>query len=85
MVPMRSATTYRKSTPSAGTISTRTSNCPSSTPMLNDNSDIRRCDPANCNVFRKANEKPNPCTKPNAKVIAQRRLRLAPTMFSSAM
>ena len=31
------------------------------------------------------NEKPNPWTSPNAKVITQRRCRCAPMMFSIAM
>ena len=34
--------------------------------MLNDSSDVSRCEPANCSVSRSANEKPKPWTRPNA-------------------
>src|SRR2546430_16397476 len=54
--------------------------------MLNESSDVRRCDPANCRDCRSANEKPNPCTNPKPKAIIQRRCTVpAPTIFSSAM
>ena len=68
-----------------------TSNWPSSTPTLNDRSDISRCEPANCSVSRNANEKPKPCTRPKPKATTQRRrMRVASpdpaaTMFSNAM
>jgi hypothetical protein len=59
--------------------------CPSSTPMLNDTSEVSKCDPANWSVRRSANEKPKPCTRPKPNVINQRRFGLMTTMFSSAM
>src|SRR2546429_4818212 len=42
--------------------------------MLNDSSDAKRCERANCSVWRSANEKPKPCTRPKANVTSQRRL-----------
>ena len=85
MVPTFSATTWRNIRWRAGTSTASTSNWPSSTPMLNDSSDVSRCEPANCRVSRSANENPNPCTSPNRNVMVHRRCTLAPRMFSMAM
>src|SRR3954471_6860059 len=73
IVPSCSATTKRKTISSAGIRISRTSNWPSSTPALNENNDVNRCDPANCSVWRSANENPKPWTSPNANVTSQRR------------
>lgn len=86
IVPIRSATTRRNSSSSAGISSTSTSNCPSSTPILNESSDASKCDPANCSVSRSANENPKPWTSPKPNAIIHRRCTVAPpTIFSSAM
>src|SRR4029079_6571893 len=70
---------------SSGINSTNTRSCPSSTPTLNDKSEVSRCDTAHCIVCLSANENPNPCTSPNPSAIIHRRSTLLPTMFSSAM
>src|SRR5258705_13252650 len=85
IVPILSATTKRKSTSSAGTISTSTSSWPSSTPTLKESSDVSRYEPANCTVCCRPNEKPKPCTRPNRNVMSHRRRGVTTTMFSSAM
>ena len=66
MVPIRSATTKRNSPSSTGIRIISTSSCPSSTPMLNESSDVSMWLPANCSVCRNANEKPNPMHKPES-------------------
>ena len=85
IVPIRSATTCLNTQLNAGTASARTSSCPSSTPTLNDSSDVSRCAPANCIDSRSANEKPKPWTSPKPNANIHRRSSRAPTMFSSAM
>src|SRR3989442_7009141 len=52
--------------------------------MLNDRSEVSRCEPANCSVCRSANEKPKPCTRPKAKVITQRRWNAEPAKLAEA-
>ena len=71
----RSARRRRSGTGAAtrGPSASSTSSWPSSTPALNDSSDVSRCEPANCSDSRSANEKPRPCTRPKANARIQRR------------
>src|SRR4029450_3498628 len=76
IVPVLSATTKRNSRSIAGTSSAITRICPSSTPTLKDTREVRRGDPANGSVSRRANEKPKPWTRPKPNAIIHRRLTL---------
>src|SRR6516162_9335268 len=75
----------RNSRASAGTKTHRTASWPISIPMLNENSDTSKFEPANCSCSLRMSAKPKPCTSPNSPAMIQRRRRLAPTMFSRAI
>ena len=65
--------------------SASTSIWPSSTPTLNDNSDVTRCAPANWRDSRSANQKPKPWTRPKPKATSHRCANVEAIMFSIAM
>ena len=86
IVPIRSATTCLNTSASAGTASASTNSCPSSTPTLNETSDVARWRPGELHRLAQREREAEAVHEPEAERDQPRVARAwRPTMFSSAM